>query len=336
KDEHIDLCLHQPVESGHAAGLGAYSLEHDALPEVDLDAVDLSVEILGRRLEAPILIGAMTGGTPRAEILNHRLARVAARLGLGMALGSQRAMIEAPQHTRTFAVRDAAPNLPLLLGNLGAVQLNYGVTTAQINAALEAVGADALNLHLNPLQEAIQPQGDTRFKGLRAALVEALEGIARPTLIKEVGAGISRTTALKLAGLKIAGLEVAGVGGTSWAKVESLRGDAPIKAEVGRRLAGFGVDTATSIGHCRAALGPDRLVIASGGVRGGHDVAVALALGADAAALSAPLLRAAEAGEDALERALRVIIEELRVVCFCAGCPSIKALRAARLLRRAS
>lgn len=328
KDAHLDVVLNEDVGSrGAAIGLGRYTLEYDALPEVDLDEVDLSVELFGKRLRAPIVVGAMTGGTTRAGDINKTLARAAARVGVGMALGSQRAMIVKPELTDSFVVKDAAPELPLLFGNVGAVQLNYGVDAEQIRAALEAVGADALNLHLNPLQEAVQPEGDTRFSGLLDKIAEVAQALDVPVLLKEVGAGISQKTARKIADLPVDGVEVAGTGGTSWAKVESFRGrsDSP-QAEAGRRLAGFGIRTADSIRICRAALG-ERIVVGSGGVRTGMDVAVALALGADVAALAAPLLEAATESEDAAVAALERLVYELKVVCFCTGVTKVADLR---------
>ncbi len=332
KDHHLDLCLQEDVGSaGVSTGLGGYRLEFDALPEIDLDDVDVSVELLGRRLKAPILVGAMTGGTDRAKDVNQTLARAAQRVGVGMALGSQRAMLVDPSCSPSFDVRKAAPDLPLLFGNVGAVQLNYGVDNAAIKTMVESVGADALNLHINPLQEAIQPEGDTRFSNLAPKIEALCESLDIPVLAKEVGSGFSAKTANKLAKLKLAGIETAGVGGTSWAKVESFRAPKDsLQAEVGRRLAGFGVSTAESVQHCRNAFG-ERVVIASGGMRTGYDVAVAVALGADAGALARPLLEAATVSEDAAVLALETLIYELRVVCFCTGAKSISELRSVQL-----
>lgn len=333
KDAHLDVVLNEAVVPERpAVGLGRYTLEYDGLPEIDLDEVDLSVEVLGKRLAAPIVIGAMTGGTARAGEINRTLARAAARVGVGMALGSQRAMIVRPELAPSFRVRDAAPDLPLLFGNVGAVQLNYGVDARAVGEAVASVGADAVNLHLNPLQEAVQPEGDTRFRGLAAKIGALTSELAVPVVVKEVGAGISERTAAKLAALPIAGVEAAGTGGTSWAKVESFRA-APdsIQSEVGRRLAGLGVPTGESIRICRHAFG-DRLVVGSGGVRTGMDVAVGIALGADVVALAKPLLEAAAEGEDATVRALELLIYELRVICFCTGARSVEELRRVRVL----
>lgn len=334
KDAHLDVVLEQDVGSGGAAlGLGRYTLEYDALPEVDLDEIDLSVEVFGKRLSAPLVVGAMTGGTDRAGRINRILARAAARVGVGMALGSQRAMIVKPELTETFVVRDVAPDLPLLFGNVGAVQLNYGVGADEIQRALQAVGADALNLHLNPLQEAVQPEGDTRFSGLLGGIAKLAEQLEQPVLLKEVGAGISEKTAAKIAALPVAGVEVAGTGGTSWAKVESFRApERSAQAEVGRRLAGFGVPTADSIRFCRSAMG-ERVVVGSGGLRTGMDMAVALALGADVTALAKPLLEAASVSEEAAVHALETLIYELKVICFCTGARNIAELRRVRLVR---
>lgn len=333
KNHHLDIVLDEAVGSnGPAVGLGRYTLEYDALPELDLADVDVSVELLGKRLAAPILVGAMTGGTQRAGELNRRLARVAAKIGVGMALGSQRAMIVKPELTETFVVKDVAPELPLLFGNVGAVQLNYGVDAVQIAEALASVEADALNLHLNPLQEAVQPEGDTNFKSLVPQIGALCEALDRPVFLKEVGGGISRRTAKRVAGLPIAGVEVAGTGGTSWAKVESFRApDGSAQQEVGQRLAGFGVSTAESVAICREEL-PDKVVIGSGGVRTGMDVAVALALGADAAALAGPLLAAISESDAEAERVLRTLIYELSVICFCTGARTIAELRDVRVI----
>ena len=333
KDAHLDLCQDGATEvSGPSLGLGRYTLEYDALPELNLEDVDLSTTLLGKRLRAPLVIGAMTGGTERARQINRRLARAAARVGVGMALGSQRAMIADPGLLPTYQVRDAAPDLPLLFGNVGAVQLNMGITPEQVARAVRSVEADALNLHLNPLQEAIQPEGDTRFAGLVEKLREALDALSPlPCLAKEVGAGIGPRAAAKLADLPLAGVECSGTGGTSWARVESMRAEQGSPAEeAGRVLAGFGVPTDRSILNCRAA-NPGWTILASGGVRNGLDVAVALALGADAVAMARPLLVAAMESEETVVNTLESVIYQLRVICFCTGARDIAALKRRQL-----
>jgi isopentenyl-diphosphate Delta-isomerase len=334
KDEHLDLCLQKPlVPRGVATGLGGYTLEYDALPEIDLQDVSTEKTILGKALAAPLIIGAMTGGSERAKEINRRLANAAAKVGVGLALGSQRAMVADPGLTSSFAVREQVDGVPLLIGNIGAVQLNLGVDSGMIAEAMHAVKADAINFHLNPLQEAIQPEGDTCFAGLWAKMGQTIETLELPCLVKEVGAGLSAKALQKLRRLPLAGVEVAGVGGTSWAKVESYRApERSSQAVVGERLAGLGVPTAQSLPLCREAMG-DRLVIASGGIRNGMDIAVALALGADAVALAQPLLVAAEEGEESLIHALETLVYELRVISFCVGAKDIEELREATVFR---
>jgi isopentenyl-diphosphate delta-isomerase len=298
---------------------------------VDLAAVRTEVELFGKRLAAPIVVGAMTGGTPRAAEVNRRLAGAAARCGVAFALGSQRRMLQDPSCRDSYAVREGAPDLPLLFGNLGAVQLNYGVGVPELRRLVRDVGCDAFNFHLNPLQEAIQPEGETRFAALLPKLAGAIPELGVPVLLKEVGAGLSRTTALKIAALPVAGVETGGLGGTSWAKVESLRAADPTRRGVGELFARWGIPTSESIVACRAALG-DRVVIASGGLRNGIEIAKALALGADAAALALPLLRAAEQSAEAVVEALERLVAELRVAMFLTGCTRVAELRARPLV----
>jgi isopentenyl-diphosphate delta-isomerase len=335
KDSHLALCIEEEVEFGDrdASGFARLRFDHDALPEVDKDAVSTEIELLGKRLAAPIVIASMTGGTPRAGELNRRLALAAEACRVGMALGSQRKMLVDPSLRSTYAVRDAAPGIPLLFGNLGAVQLNYGVGAGDVRALAQAVGCDAFFFHLNPLQEAIQPEGDTRFSALVPKLRSVVTEVGVPVLLKEVGAGISRTTARKIAALPVAGVDTAGVGGTSWSKIESLRTSDPVQRSTGELFARWGIPTAESIANCREALG-DRVVIASGGIRNGIEVAKALALGADAVSLALPLLRAAERSVDDAVLALRRILEELRTAMFLTGCRTVSDLRL-RALERA-
>lgn len=326
KDSHLSICLDAPVEFPAGRGFGSLRFDHDALPELDKADIDLETTLFGVRLAAPLLIGAMTGGTARAGEINRRLAVAAARAGVGFALGSQRPMLEDASVTPSFDVRPHAPDLRLLVGNLGAVQLNYGVDAADINAVIAAVGCDAFNLHLNPLQEAVQLGGNTNFSGLLAKLDRTIPALSVPVLIKEVGAGISETTARKLATLPIAGVETAGLGGTSWSAIESRRTTDALQRSIGERFAQWGIPTVESIGICRRVM-PDRIVVASGGVRSGVDAAKALALGADAVALALPMLKAASRSVEDVEAEIARTLEELRTVMFLTGCRTVSDLR---------
>lgn len=326
KDAHLRVCLEEAVEPGVSGGFERYRLAYRALPELRLDDVDLSTTLAGRRLRAPLVVGAMTGGTPEAGRLNRTLARAAQRVGVGFALGSGRVVLEHPETVDTFAVRDVAPDV-LLFANLGAVQLNLGVTVGDAERLCELLDADALNVHLNPLQEAIQPEGDTDFSGLAARVGQLASALARPVFVKEVGAGIGPETAKLLAGLPIAGVETAGVGGTSWAKVEALRAGGDRQAELaGLALAGLGIPTAESVVACREAM-PRRPVIASGGLRTAVEMATALALGADAVATALPLLKAAAHGEEVVVELLEHYVHTLRILCFVTGARTPAELR---------
>jgi isopentenyl-diphosphate delta-isomerase len=334
KDSHLTLALEREVEfpAQDASGFGALRFEHDALPEVDQDQVHTEVDLLGKRLAAPIIVGAMTGGTPRAAEMNRRLALAAERCRLGFALGSQRKMLADPGTRDSYAVREVAPELPLLFGNLGAVQLNYGVGTQEIRYLIREVGCDAFNFHLNPLQEAVQPEGQTRFAGLLEKLRALVPELGVPVLLKEVGSGISQATALKIRTLPVAGVETSGVGGTSWSRIESLRTSDPVQRSVGVLFARWGVPTAESVAICRRIL-PDRVVIASGGIRNGIEIAKALALGADAAAAALPVLKAAARSADDAVQALQRLVAELRTAMFLTGCRTPSELRSRTLVR---
>jgi isopentenyl-diphosphate Delta-isomerase len=326
KDHHLSLCLLDEVRAPMAHSLDGVRLEYDCLPEMDFEEVDLSTRLFGRQLAAPLLIGAMTGGSEAGAKINRSLAEAAQQLGLGMCLGSQRAMIERPDLAWTYDVRAMAQDLPLVVGNLGAIQLNKGIGVAKIHEMMERVPLDVLALHLNPLQEVIQPGGDTNWRGLLDRLRDVVGRLKVDVILKEVGAGVSRHAAEKLATLPVAGIDAAGVGGTSWSMVEALRaGDSPA-AQAGRSLAWFGVDTARSIQNCRASF-QDRVVIGSGGISTGYHMAAALALGADTVAVSQPLLAAAREGPQEVVAKLETLLYELRVAMFCTGATNVPALR---------
>lgn len=323
KNHHLDLCLDEDVEARVArTGLAGLRFDNHSLPELDLAAIDTRTTFLGKELSSPFVIGAMTGGTRRAGDINAMLAEAAQECGVGMGLGSQRVALEKPEALATYK---SAARPPLRIGNLGLVQLNYGVTLEQIQRLVEASGLDALAFHLNPLQEAIQPEGDTSFSGLLAKLESVAAALSVPVIVKEVGAGISGRTAQQLIGAGITAIEVAGVGGTSWAAVEGFRGG-DANRRVGEIFRDFGVPTTESIRACRVA-GPSIDLLASGGVRSGLDGAKCIALGADAFAMSRPLLEASTGGVDQVVSLIESIKRELRIAMFCTASPNLAALR---------
>lgn len=333
KDHHLRICLEEDVDFvGTTTGFENWRFDHDALPEVDKSEIDLEVRLFGKTLSAPVIIGAMTGGSTKAGQVNRILAEAAQRTNVGFALGSQRRMIEDPSSFESYDVRDNAPDV-LLFGNIGAVQLNYGVKTKDLVTLCERSGVDVLNFHLNPLQEAIQPEGDTNFKGLVMRLRDVVPQLPVPSVLKEVGAGISAVTAHKIATLPVAGVEVAGVGGTSWAKIEAFRNAPGMGRETGMQLSAWGVPTAESLVTCRRILGSLPL-ICSGGMRTGLELAKAISLGADAVAMAMPFLKAAQDGVDAVVERIEQAKEELRTVMFVSGCANVDDLRTKAVLRR--
>jgi isopentenyl-diphosphate Delta-isomerase len=327
KASHLGIAAGQDVEAKLARpGWRDWRLPHVALPEAHPDELDLSVELLGKRLSAPILVAGMTGGSQRAGEINRRLARVAQELGLAMGLGSQRAMLEVPALAPTFAVRDVAPDI-LLLGNIGAVQLNLGVGLDACRWLVEEVGADALAVHLNPLQELVQPEGDRDWRGLLVAIERLTASLGVPVVAKETGAGISGPIAARLRDAGVAAIDVGGCGGTSWGWIEGFRTADPQRQAIAATFRDWGLPSSEALASCRAALGRDFPLIATGGVRSGLDVAVALALGADVAGLALPLFRAADrSAEEALALARR-LVEELRIATLLSGAGSCKGLR---------
>lgn len=328
KNSHIEICLNEPVEyySSSLNGFSMLRFDHDALPELSRSEIDLSITLFGKKLAAPFVVGAMTGGTDRAATINRRLAMAAEKCGVGFALGSQRPLLKDDSVRSTYAVKEYAPKLPLLFGNLGAVQLNYGVKTGDIQKLIDHISADAFNFHLNPLQEAIQPEGDTNFSNLVHKLKETIPQLSVPVIFKEVGSGISEAAALKIKNLGAAGIETAGVGGTSWSKIEGYRSKTTAQKNAGDLFATWGIPTAESIQTARRIL-TNHVIIASGGIRNAIEIAKAIALGANAAAFALPLLKAAEVSENAAIDVLTQTIEDLRTVMFLVGAKDVETLQ---------
>jgi isopentenyl-diphosphate Delta-isomerase len=328
KADHLRICLEEDVEGrGVTPGFERYTFVHQALPEIALVDVDVSLNVMGKRLGVPLLISSMTGGTAQAEAINRNLAEAAAQVGMAMGVGSQRAALRDPKLTATYRVREYAPDI-LLFANVGAVQLNYTYGVDECRHAVDMIGADALILHLNALQEAVQPEGDTDFRDLSHKITHVCHEVGVPVVVKEVGWGISGEAARMLWDAGVAAIDVAGAGGTSWSQVEAKR----IPTEAGRLVAeafaGWGIPTARSIEMLREVGVPEgRYLFASGGVRNGLDVAKSIALGADLAGMARPFLKAAAHSAETVVELASVIREQLRIAMFCVGAADLARLR---------
>jgi isopentenyl-diphosphate Delta-isomerase len=332
KAEHIRICLESDVQFTYkGSGFDRYQFTHSCLPELDYQEIDITTKFLGKELGAPILISSMTGGTEQAKTINHHLAEIAQEYKLAMGVGSQRVAIEKPEVATTFQVRKIAPDI-LLLANLGAVQLNYTYGIEQCLQAVDLLEADALILHLNPLQECIQPHGDTNFKGLLDRIATVCHKLPVPIIVKEVGNGISAATAQQLIDAGVSGIDVAGAGGTSWAKVESERAKTPLQRRLGETFGDWGIPTAECVTNIRH-IAPELPLIASGGLRNGLDVAKAIALGANLGGLAFPFLQAADISAAAVAELTEILMAELQTVLFCTGSADLAALQHNRCLR---
>jgi isopentenyl-diphosphate Delta-isomerase len=331
KAEHIRICLEENVQFRTGNGLEKYHFSHYCLPELDYDRLDISTQFLGKTLGAPLLISSMTGGTDQARTINRRLAEAAQAYGLAMGVGSQRVAIEQDQTQDSFRVRDLAPDI-LLFANLGAVQLNYGYGSEQCQRAVDLVEADALILHINPLQECIQPQGDRNFSGLLQKIEQVCSKLTVPVVAKEVGNGISAHLAQQLIDVGVRAIDVAGAGGTSWSLVESARADNELQRQLGRTFADWGLPTAACLVQIRQRQ-PEIPLIASGGLRNGLDVAKAIGLGADLAGLALPFLTAADQSSAAVTALVELLLAELKTALFCTGSPDLVSLRRSELLQ---
>jgi isopentenyl-diphosphate delta-isomerase len=333
KEEHIHINLEQNVQFPRVTtGLENYAFMHQALPELDVADVDTQTTFFGKRLTTPLFISSMTGGTKLAAQINLRLAEAAQERGLAMGLGSQRAALEDPLLAETYRVRQVAPDI-LLFANLGAVQLNYGYGVDHCRRAVDMVEADALILHFNALQEAVQPEGNGNFAGLLDKVAEVCAEVGVPVIAKEVGWGISEKTAKMLANAGVSAIDVAGSGGTSWSEVEYHRAPDAFHAHVARSFADWGIATADTIRYaCQGA--PHLPVLASGGLRDGIDVAKCIALGAKLAGMAGPFLKAAADSTEAVLELEREITTQLRIAMFCTGAPNLEILAQTPLFKR--
>lgn len=321
KDRQLDACLSGVVESTRGNGFSSYGLVGD-LPDFDLAALDTSTSVFGRRLSLPLFVSSMTGGGVRSGAINRRLAEAAQATGIGMAVGSQRLMLEEPSLAADFRVRTWAPDI-LLFADLGLVHLNYWLTRDHCLRAVEEIGADALMMYVNPLHEALQARGDLDFTGLLDKLATLCGDFPYPIVLKEVGSGLPRAALRRIAESGVAGVDVAGQGGTDWGRVEAVLAGRPPDGP----LEELAVATADSLVSAVEAMPPDAVVLASGGIRNGVEVAKALALGARAAGMALPFLRWAMASTEQVVDGVRRIEKELRVAMWHAGAADVSGLR---------
>ena len=325
KADHIKINLERDVRSALNSGLENYHFTHEALPELDLNRINPSLSLFGKRVAAPILISSMTGGTEEAGEINQRLAEAAQEVGVAMGVGSQRAALEHPQQTPTFAIaRQVAPDI-LLFANLGAVQLNYGYSIDHCRRAVDMIQADALILHLNPLQEAVQDAGDTNFEGLARKIEDICRQIEVPVIAKEVGWGISEKTTTLLAGCGVSAIDVAGAGGTSWSQVEMHRAPDEFTRQLAATFVGWGIPTADSILNVKKAV-PDMTVFASGGLKDGLDIAKCVALGATLGGMAGQFLKAAAVSTEKAVETMKLTKRQIEVTMFAAGVEKVDGL----------
>jgi len=327
KADHVRIVLEHDVEV-EGSGLDCVRFVHRALPEIDRKDIDTTARVLGKTLRMPLLISAMTGGYPGAARINRALARAAQKHGIGLGLGSMRAMVEDASAWKTYAVRDVAPDV-LLIGNIGLPQLTC-LEFGPIVDVMEKVGVDAVAVHLNPLHEATQPEGETGYAGGLAAIQEFKSQSKWPVVVKETGAGISKEVASRLQRANVEWVDVAGLGGTSFAAVESYRAKDPVGRMLARSMSDWGIPTAASVAEVAASTSLN--VIASGGIRGGLDAAKCISLGARCAGIASPFLKAVRRGEAEVDKLVRLFHSEILASMFLTGSRNLDELRGADLV----
>jgi isopentenyl-diphosphate Delta-isomerase len=323
KVDHLDLTISGDVGFRRKTTLfECVELVHDALPELDVDAVDLSTQLFGKRLSAPVVIAAMTGGTERARDINRTLASIAEEHGFGIGLGSQRAMLRRPELADTYRIRDVAPNA-LLLGNIGVVQA-AALSTDEARDLVDGVGADALCVHLNPAMEVVMDEGDRDFRGCLDAIGRLVRDLGVPVVAKETGCGISASVARRLVSVGVRHVDVSGAGGTSWVAVETERAPAA-QRELGEAFREWGIPTAASV--ALAASQGFKTIISTGGMATGLDVAKALALGAHAGGFARPVLQALDqGGREGAVAFLKAAVKEIRTAMLLTGAGKVTDL----------
>ncbi|HNB85301.1 MAG TPA: type 2 isopentenyl-diphosphate Delta-isomerase [Anaerolineales bacterium] len=331
KADHIKINLEQDVRSALTTGLEKYRFIHEALPELDLNRIDTTLSLFGKKLASPTLVSSMTGGTSEAETINMRLAEAAQECGIAMGVGSQRAAIEHPEQAATFQVRRVAPDI-LLFANIGAVQFNYGYGIDQCRKAVEMIEADGLYLHLNPVQEAVQDAGDVNWVGLAKKIEEVCKKLEVPVIAKEVGWGISEHTARILADCGVQAIDVAGAGGTSWSQVEMHRAPDEFTRQLAATFVGWGIPTAESIVGVKRAV-PEMTIFASGGIKDGLDIAKCVALGASLGGMAGHFLKAAAISTENVIETMELVKRQIEVTMFATGAGTLASLRNGKLAK---
>lgn len=331
KEEHLAINLNKDVRSGLTNGFERWSFRHQALPELNLEEISTATIFLGKSLSMPLLISSMTGGTDMGDQINLSLAEAANECRIAMAVGSQRAVVENPTKAM-INLRQIAPSIPLY-ANLGAIQLNCGFGIDECRRAVDLIEADGLILHLNPLQEALQPEGQTQFAGLAKKIEQICRQIEVPVIAKEVGWGIDVATAGRLLSLGVAAVDVAGAGGTSWSQVEKYRRPDESGYRIAEMFIDWGIPTAECIEEIRNEY-PDMPLIASGGISNGVEGAKAIALGANLFGIARPFLIAAKNGTGAVIESIKEIRKTLIITMFAAGAADLKALSKITLIQR--
>ena len=334
KKEGIDIPLKKGAQARTASTyLEFVRLVHNALPEIDYTDIETSCIFMGRRFSAPLIIDSMTGGTPEARKINERLGKLAQEYDIPMGLGSQRAGLKSEELASTYSVaRKNAPHA-FLIANIGGAQLSKGLTVSEVERIVEMIRADALVIHLNPLQELIQPEGEPRYSGVLEQIAKLVMHLNLPVMVKEVGAGISGEVASRLEMAGVSAINIAGSGGTSWAGVEKIRADAArnrIKIHLGELFWDWGIPTAISLIEAKRAVKIP--IIASGGLRNGLEVAKCIALGADMCAMAYPFLLAAAQSLDNLFEYMNLLLAELKSTMFLLGSKNIEMLKSSRYI----
>jgi len=331
KNDHIQINLQKDVQSGRTTGLERFHILHQSLPDIDLKEVDPSTNFLGKKLSMPLIISSMTGGTETAGKINETLARTAERFNLAMGLGSMRIALEEPEKLMTFKVRQYSPSI-LLFANLGAIQLNYGVSLDDCNRVVDSIEADGLILHLNCLQEALQNDGNTNFKGLALKIERICRALTIPVIVKEIGWGLSEKAALTLINAGVSALDIAGAGGTSWSEVEKYRAVDNLQFETAAVFKDWGIPLVDSLLSIRKS---NRTIpiIASGGIHSGVDIAKCLALGANLCGIASGFLKAAANSIEDTFFFAETIQKQFKVVMFAAGVKNIDELKKLTLSR---